>query len=71
MDPKAITKLLPKLTLLALNTDISLSSMITIDPFEITSSTLQIDTAQLQPSYSQMAVFQFELQSMTVHSQQR
>ena len=31
--------------------------------------TLQIDTAKVQPLYSQMAVIRYELQSLTVHSQ--
>ena len=32
-------------------------------------STLQINTAKVQLLYSQMAVIEFELQSLTVHSQ--
>ena len=42
MDPRAITKLCTELTLYASNRDITLFSMITIDAFEITSSSYYI-----------------------------
>ena len=42
IHPRAITKLCPELTKLALNMDITLFGMITIDAFEITSSSYYI-----------------------------